>query len=159
MTGYFTFVSDFIPATRRTEGIALFGISGLAPIAINAFVDRLNFPAEDLNLMYPCLGLVVLSSLFALIPVPESARNKEDLRETSGIKHVAAALSTRPLWSTWLATTVFSGLVAVYMAFVTVTAKKQDIEQPGELWAAYALGAVGVRIFEARLPDRLGPTT
>src|SRR5574339_55953 len=31
-TGYFTFASDLIPAERRTEGLALFGISGLIPL-------------------------------------------------------------------------------------------------------------------------------
>ena len=33
--GYFAFVADLIPASRRTEGIALFGISGLLPLMMN----------------------------------------------------------------------------------------------------------------------------
>ncbi len=157
MTGYFTFVSDFIPESRRTEGIALFGISGLAPIAINAVVDRLEMPLSDLNLLFPCLGVVVFISIFALIPVPETATGQREDAEPISLATVQEAIGSTPLLSTWLATIVFSGLVAVYMAFVTVTAKQQGIAHPAELWAAYALGAVGVRLFGARLPDKLGP--
>ena len=41
-TGYFVFVTDFIPQSRRTEGIALFGISGLLPVGLNSIVERLS---------------------------------------------------------------------------------------------------------------------
>jgi MFS family permease len=157
MTGYFTFVSDFIPESRRTEGIALFGISGLAPIAINAVVDQLDIPFADLNMLFPCLGVVVLTSIIALIPVPETAQGLKKDAEPITLIAVTQALGSQSLRSTWLATTVFSGLVAVYMAFVTVTAKQQGISHPAELWGAYAIGAVGVRLFGARLPDRMGP--
>ena len=31
-TGYFTFAADVVPVSRRTEGLAIFGISGLVPL-------------------------------------------------------------------------------------------------------------------------------
>lgn len=33
-TGYFTVAADLVPEARRTEGLALFGLSGLVPLAI-----------------------------------------------------------------------------------------------------------------------------
>ena len=36
---YFTCASDLIPAQRRTEGLALFGIFGILPLLVNPFIS------------------------------------------------------------------------------------------------------------------------
>jgi MFS family permease len=151
-TGYFTFAADIIPESRRTEGLALFGISGLLPLLINPITGEIGIAAESLRWFFPAIGLVVATSLLALIMVPEppAARGK---------RHVPAealqALSLRPVW---FATFVFSSLVAIFMTFVTVTAESRGIENPASLWVTYTAGAVFVRGFGARLPDRIGAT-
>ena len=43
------------------------------------------------------------------------------------------------------------------MTFATVAAAKRGIDNAPTLWLTYALGAVFVRLFGARLPDRVGP--
>ena len=70
-TGYFTYVSDFIPESRRTEGLALFGISGLLPVGFNALIHRLDIPIAELNQLYPYVSTLILASLVALL-VPET---------------------------------------------------------------------------------------
>ena len=65
-------------------------------------------------------------------------------------------LSARPLIPVWVATAIFSSLVAVAMAFAAVTAEARGLSRPALLWATYAGGAAFVRLFGARLPDRVG---
>ncbi len=154
-TAYFTYVADLIPPARRTEGIALFGISGLAPMAINGVLGRIDLPAAELRWVFPAVGVLVLLSLVPVLPLAESRRPPPSTAAPPVA--VGRALLARRLWSVWLATVVFSGLVAVFMAFITVTAARRGIATPADVWFTYAGGAVAVRLFGARLPARVGP--
>ena len=157
-TGYFTLASDIIPVARRTEGLALFGVSGLLPLALNGYAGAMTAAAsggDGLRIFFPVVALCVLSSLVLLAFV-----------EAPPLSHARAAFSLRAIWSgllaqprlwpSWIATTLFSGQVAVFFAFAVVAGEHRGIEDPAFLWVPYALGAVGVRLLGARLPDRLG---
>lgn len=155
-TGYFTFAADIIPESRRTEGIALFGIAGLAPLCVGPLVERAGIEPADVQWFIPVMGVFVLSSVLGLAAMPDDvprppASKKFELRD------VARGLTQRALWPVWLASLVFSGLVIVFMAFAAVTAESRGMSNPSSLWITYAAGAVGVRLFGARVPDRVGP--
>ena len=155
-TGYFTWASDLIPAQRRTEGIALFGVSGLLPIGLNAFVGSMNLPPERLPTLFLALGALIALSLLAVLPLPETLAPEE--RASQGEGGVALrSLLARRLAPVWLATSIFAGLVGLFFAFATVTAKARGIPSPPSLWLSYSLGAVGVRLLGGRLPDQVGP--
>jgi MFS family permease len=153
-TAYFTLAADIVPESRRTEGIALFGITGLIPLIVNPLAGEVGVTPPDLRWFFPLMGLVVLSSLAALVLIEEPERSAPATPHTVG--QVFHALSARPLIPVWLATTIFSGLVAVAMAFATVTAEARGLTRPALLWWTYAGGAACIRLFGARLPDRLG---
>jgi predicted MFS family arabinose efflux permease len=155
-TGYFTLAADLVPASRRTEGIALFGISGLAPLMVAPLRDLLALPAEDLRWFLPAVGLAVLASLFFLPGVPDDSRVGREEREPFRWSDAWAALGKRSLLPVWTATAVFATMVAVFMSFVTVAAEARQIPAPAAVWAAYSGGAVTVRLFGASLPERLG---
>ena len=42
-TGYFALAADLIPQSRRTEGLALFGVAGLLPLLVNPIADITGF--------------------------------------------------------------------------------------------------------------------
>ena len=154
-TAYFTLAADIVPPSRRTEGIALFGITGLLPLVVNPLASEIGVHSPDLRWFLPLMGLLVLASLFCLIGVPESKRAQADPNvEKVGILSI---LSARPLIPVWLATVIFSSLVAIAMSFATVTAESRGLSRPALLWATYAGGAAFVRLLGARLPDVLGP--
>ena len=46
-TGYFAWAGDIIPEERRTEGIALFGVSGLLPLALNLHPPPRQGPSSE----------------------------------------------------------------------------------------------------------------
>ena len=155
--GYFTFAADLIPASRRTEGLALFGVSGLLPLLVNPLSDQLSLSPADLRWFLPCVGIAVALSLLFLWPLKEPKKANAEKRGTFNLKTVTSALKRKPLQPVWLATIIFSSLVAVFMTFTTVTAEARGVERPASLWFSYAIGAATVRLFGGRVPDRIGP--
>jgi MFS family permease len=157
-SAYFTAASDVIPPSRRTEGLALFGVFGLLPIALNPLVSELGLEPSDLPRYFLFLSGVIAASVILILLVPET-RGQKDPDESDDDARLGplAALFAPRLWPVWLATVVFSSLVAAFMSFVTVAARASGLENPALTWLPYAFGAVGVRIFGARLPDAIGP--
>lgn len=151
-TAYFAFAADIIPTSRRTEGIALFGVSGLLPLMVNPVADRLSIQPLELQWFLPVIGLIVLASILPVLPLRDPPRAPRD-RKALPIK---AALLHRDLWSVWWATIVFAGGVAMFFAFASVTAMDRGIANPKDLWFAYAGAAVLIRLFGAKIPDRIG---
>jgi MFS family permease len=155
-SAYFTFAADLVPPSRRTEGLALFGISGLVPLLVNPLSSRLHIAPADLRWFLPIVGSIILLSLAPIAMLEEPRKHARagarPMREALG------ALTARPLWAVWLATVAFAALVAVFMTFATVAATHRDVPDAPSLWLSYALGAVSVRAFGARLPDRIGPS-
>jgi len=152
--GYFALASDIVPMSRRTEGLALFGIAGLAPLTLNAFVHDLGVNAAELRYFFPAVGGVIALSALFIIPIEERPGHHTD--KAYSWREAISALSARPLWPTWLATIVFAGLVATCMAFATVVGAKRGIDNPASMWLVYAAGAATVRVVGSRLPDRVG---
>ena len=153
--GYFTFAADLIPPSRRTEGIALFGVSGLLPLTVNPLATFIGVNPPDLRWFLPAIGVVVAAAALFLIPIAEpAAKTKRSTLSWSDALHALRALS---LWPVWLATIIFSGMVGLFMALSTVMAERIGVAFPTGLWLTYAGGAVGVRLLGARLPDRIGP--
>jgi len=154
-TGYYAFAADLLPAKRRTEGLALFGISGLIPLALNPVLGQMGFGASELRWFFPVLGGVILVSAFFVLKISESKGSTS--RKNLSWKTIRYGLLEPQLWSVWLATIVFGGMVSMYMAFSTVSAQSKGIENPALLWLMYGGGAVGVRFLGARIPDKFGP--
>ncbi|MEQ1507781.1 MAG: MFS transporter, partial [Myxococcota bacterium] len=153
-TGYFTLAADLVPERRRTEGLALFGISGLVPLVINPIAGQLAIAGADFRWFFPALGGLVALSSVTLAPLPETAPGTA--RPPPSARAVLDALRHRALWPVWLATVVFAGLVALFMAFVTVAAADRGVPDPGVVWLTYAIGAVTVRLVGRGVPDRVG---
>lgn len=151
---YFTFAADIIPERRRTEGIALFGVSGLLPLAVSPVAALVGVDPPGLRLFLPLLGLAVASSLLFLWPLPEP---REEATERRSVGDALRALRAPSLWPVWWATVAFAGLVGLMMAFGTVVAERRGVPFPTGMWFAYAGGATVVRLVGARLLDRIGP--
>ena len=127
-TGYFVWLTDLLPEVRRTEGIALFGVSGLAPLAVNAFADQLGVVGSQLHWFLPLLGAVMLSALPALFGVPETVKrgaaaagasptgSDGDTPEALAPPRVLRMLISRAMLPVWLATVVLATMAAVFFS-------------------------------------------
>jgi MFS family permease len=157
LAGFFTLGPDLVPAERRTEGIALFGISGLLPLVVNPLTQRLGIDGGQLRWYFPALALVSLLSLVALARLPETRPRADVDPSAIDARATRRALIAKQVQPIWLATVAFAAMVAVFMAFVTVAAERRGVRDSAAVWLSYAAGAVAIRLLGARLPDRLGP--
>jgi len=156
--GYFTFAADLIPEARRTEGIALFGVSGLLPLVVSPVSTLVGIHPPDLRWFLPLIGVLVAAASLLLLPIPEpTARPDAPPRARLSWQAALRALREKTLWPVWLATVTFAGMVGLFMAFATVVAQRRGVSFPTGMWLTYAGGAVMVRLIGARIPDRVGP--
>ena len=154
-TAYFTCAADLVPASRRTEGLAIFGVSGLLPLLVNPLSDRIGVGARDVRWFLPLMGGAIALSFVPLVLLREPARATGEAAFSP--RAALAALSRRELWPVWLAVSALAALVALFQSFAAVTAEKRGLPGPSSVWLSYALGAAAVRIFGGKLPDRVGP--
>ena len=61
-TAYFTLAADIVPPSRRTEGIALFGVTGLLPLVVNPIAHESGIEASAIQWFLPMMGGLVHSS-------------------------------------------------------------------------------------------------
>ena len=66
-TSLFTYAADCVPASRRTEGLALFGVSGMLPISFSGLLgDAVLARSGYSELFLAALGFAALALLFSL---------------------------------------------------------------------------------------------
>ena len=155
-TGYFTFASDLVVPERRTEGLAIFGVSGLAPLLINPISQAIGVDAPDLRWFFPVISSMVVLSLIPLVKVPDVVSERKTSAEQPVSERNWRVLVAPQLWPVWLVTIILGGLVVLFLSFATVAARSAGLERPTNLWLTYAAGAVVVRLVGARLPDVIG---
>jgi predicted MFS family arabinose efflux permease len=153
-TSLFTYAADLVPALRRTEGLALFGVSGMLPIALGGLLGDLILGRADYPALFlAALGFAVVSLLLSL-PLHEPPRLPGRAEPSRGF---AAALRQRDLLPLWWIGTIFALALASAFAFVKRFVDETGIGSVGGFFAAYASAAIVLRICFGWLPDRVGP--
>lgn len=151
-TGYFTYAADLIPAHRRTQGMAVFGLSGMIPGMFGAalgdlVVARAGF--TGLFLVVAALDLVTLAVAATLRPLPAAP----SLKERPRILTLARVEALRPVWLLTLAFGLAFGSLLTFMrTFVDAT----GVGSVGLFFACYSTVAVLLRLAFSWLPDRAG---
>lgn len=153
-TALFTYGADQVPATRRTEGIALFGISGMLPIALGGVLGDIVLARWDFDVFFVVvLGFGILSLLLS-VPLPESRLTG---RPGDRPRRFSASVTQRDLLPLWWITLVFSLALTAYFTFLKTFVVDTGIGSVGLFFSTYAATAIGLRLFAAWVPDRVGP--
>ncbi len=153
-TGLFTLAADWIPARRRTQGFALFGVSGMLPISLGGLLGDWILERADYAALFA--GAAVLAGGSLLV----SLRLRDRPRDPAGgdpARGFTAALTQRdlvPLW--WLGGIFATALSAVFTFFKRYVMETQ-IGSVGGFFSAYAGTAIALRLLLGWLPDRVGP--
>jgi predicted MFS family arabinose efflux permease len=147
-----THAADLVPATRRAEGMALFGVSGLLPMSVSGVLGDLILRHAG----YPTLFLVsaaFAAGSFALsLPLRDHPRGADDLPARGFLRAVAE----RDLLPLWLIGTVFAVAITAVFGFLKTFVLTTGIGTVGGFFTAYSLAAVVVRLFFGWVPDRIG---
>ncbi|AKF04854.1 MFS transporter [Sandaracinus amylolyticus] len=160
LAALFTSATDLVPAARRVEGLATFGVSGLMPVALGGLVGDLVLQhagfTELFVLMLACSSLGLLVSL----ALPETgARQGRDAvhvhaRAQRGFVAVALQRDLLPVWFIGLA---FASALGATYAFLATFVLEEHIGSVGLFYGWYAAMAILLRLTAGWVPERVGP--
>ncbi len=147
-TTILTYAADSIPAVTRTQGLAIYGLSGLIPIATGGFfgdvvIDAFGFP----GLFIGAAACMVISwSIFWTMPVLP-------VRKPEPRRGFWAAFAQANLLPLWFATLLFAiGMEAVF-TFTRTFVEDRGVGTTGIFFASYGIVAAITRIAGGRVYD------
>ena len=158
MATFFTLAADIAPAGKRTQGIALFGISGhLSGIVGVPLGEKILVMGGYNALFVSAAGFALLSML---ISGAASEPDNTHVSQNRSIEHplrkfLKLALlreNTVPL----LATSIFALGITSYMVFLKPFVRESGIGFVSFFFVSYSLTAVFVRLIAGNWPDRFG---
>jgi MFS family permease len=155
-TALFTYAADCVPERRRTQGLMLFGVSGMLPIALGGLIGDAVLAGAGYDALFQVgLGLAAVALLLAL-PLPETAAftAATDDEAPFGFRKVLVQPDLVPVWGI---TTVFALALAAMFTFLKTFVMHSGTGSVGGFFSTYAGVALGFRIFLGWLPDRVGP--
>lgn len=149
----FTYGTDVIPKSRRTEGIALFGVSGLLPIGIAGIVgDFVLSIAGFRELFLTAAGFAVIT-LFLSLPLSERRPTLKPGESPRGFWNIVTQRNLLPIW--WMIGS-FSTALTGYFVFIRRYVDDTGFGSVGLFFSTYVAVAILERVFLGWLPDRVG---
>jgi len=152
-TALMTHAADLLPARRRTEGIGLYGISGLLPMSISGVLgDVILRHGTYADLFHVSTGFA-LASLLLSLPLRDVRHPAHEL-PGRGFLAAVAQPDLRPLWFIGL---VFATALTAQFTFVKTFVLETGIGSVGLFFTAYSIAAIVLRLGFAWVPERVGP--
>lgn len=150
---FFTIAADVVPASRRTEGIAVFGVSGLLPLSLGGLLGDLILGRWDYSVLFLFSALVSLISLLLCTAIPETrpARSKE-----GAPTQLLTIFLARNLIPLWILTFGFTCGLTSYFTFLKTYIDKTNVGTVGLFFFAYSASAVICRLFFSWIPQKVG---
>jgi MFS family permease len=152
-SAFFTYAADTIPESRRTEGIGLFGISGMLPVGIGPTLGDWILANAGYTQFFQASAVLAFLSLlisFAIYDQPRHEVHEEPARS------FASTLGQRDLMPLWFIGAVFSTATAGAFIFLKTYVVEAGLGTIGSFFQFYSMAAIGLRLFLGWLPDRLG---
>jgi MFS family permease len=151
----FTYAADHVPARARTQGLALFGVSGMLPIALGGVLGDVLLGSGHVGWLFGVSLALAVASLLLSLPMPESPR--PDHPHDPDSLGLRAALVQRDLVPLWWIGTVFSIALTAFFVFTRRFVDETGIGSVGLFFSAYTAAAIVLRVGFGWVPDRIGP--
>ena len=151
-SGLFTYAADLIPPSRRTEGIAIFGISGLLPISVGAAIGEWIEVGAGYDMLFLAGSVLAAVSLLLSLPL----RDVPGDPDAEPPRSFSAALRQPDLRPLWIATGVFATALAAPFTFMKPFVMESGIGSMAGFFNAYSISGVVLRLLLSGLPDRIG---
>lgn len=148
--GTATAAQDLSPDHRRGEAASFFSISIYGGLAFGPFGGEWLYRNHGPSAMWTAAAICCVISFILAAFIPKSLGRVENPPPRRGILHPAAILPGTVLL---LGLFAFSG----FTAFLALYTEKNDLGTAGPYFLLYGILVLAVRIFGARLPDKLGP--
>ena len=154
-TSLFTYAADHVPESRLTQGLGVFGVSGMLPISVGGLLGDLSLSLAGYDALFAVaagFGVAALATALPLTDHPETLKSPRP--PGSGFR---AGLVQRDLLPLWWITTVFAFAMAAAFTFLKLYVEEVGFGTVGSFLTPYTLVAIALRIFFGALPDQVGP--
>ena len=152
-TPLFTYGADLIPASRRTEGLALFGISGFVSMGLSGVLGDVILGWRGFNELFVAASGFAFMAWFLAMVLPERA---PQVAHGDRGRSFFAAIRSAELLPVWFATGIFAVSVTSYFTFLRTYIDEVGFGSVGAFFVAYGVAAVLLRVVFAWLPGRVG---
>jgi len=149
----FTHAADLIPPARRTEGMALFGVSGLLPISLGGLLGDLILQRAGYAQLFETSTAFAAAALVLALPLGDRRPHPDDLPARGYL----AAVTDRRLLPLWFIGFVFAGTVTAVFTFLKTFVMSTGLGSVGLFFSAYSIAGVLLRLALGWLPERIGP--
>jgi predicted MFS family arabinose efflux permease len=149
-TTMLTYGADSIPIERRTQGLAIFGLSGLLPIAIGGYAGDVligSFGFDGLFLAAAAVSTLSWLTVWTLPVLPVLGRQPR--------RSFWAAFGQRNLRPLWFVTLLFSVGLESLFTFTRTFVDDRQVGTAGLFFATYGIAAAVTRVVGGQLYDRV----
>jgi len=153
---YFTYASDLVPAARRAEGIAVFGVAGVVSNGVGPGIGEWILAHADWQAFFlTAAGLGVISiGVTALLPVRTRGHA---LAGTVGVGEALKVMHASGIARVFVTMLLFGAGVDVALFYVAPFTRTVGLAHASPFFVAYMGAAVATRLVGRRLLDELGP--
>lgn len=153
-SAFFTVAADLVPAARRTEGLALFGVSGILPISLGGLLGDAILARAGYPTLFGVAAALATLSFAVSLPLRDSRPETPHAEPSRGFRGAALQRDLVPLW---FIGTVFATALAAVFTFVKTFVLDTGVGSMGLFFTFYSAAAVVLRLFLGWLPERIGP--
>ena len=146
----FTIAADLVPASRRAEGIAIFGVSGLLPLALGGLIGDFVIVDGDYRPLFAITAVCAALGWLISLPLPETRQGGP----SRSFFAAARAPELRPLW--FVGTVFAMGLASYFVFLKTYLIEEPALGTMGLFYGVYVLAAVFLRVAFGWVPERFG---
>lgn len=150
----FAFAAAIVPASRRFEGIALFGVSGMLPMSVGGLLGDAILAVTAYQVLFVVAAGLSTGALLLSLPLRDPGARPPEPASGGSWLHAARAAGLLPIW---MVAMVFGAAVAAPFTFLKTFVMKTGIGSVGLFFTVYSLTAVALRVVAGSLPDRVGP--
>ncbi len=150
-TALLTLSADVLPESRRTQGLALYGLGGLIPLATGGAIGDVLIDVGGFDLLFVCAALLSLASwsLVWRVPTYPTAAAGGPRR---GFWAALRQINLLPVW--WLTMLFAVGLEALF-TFIRTFVDEREVGSVGMFFLVYGGVAIAVRILTSGRLDSL----
>lgn len=154
MMSFFTYAANRVPESRRTQGLGLFGLSGLLSISVAGLSGDWLVDAFGYSALFWAAGGASLLSLALAFSLPDAPST--DAGHQPRVREAVALGVRRDLLPAWVLVFAFGFSYAAARTFFKTWSVESGISSAGVFFASYSLTAAIVRVGLGWLPDRVG---
>lgn len=150
----FTIAADVVPPSRRTEGIALFGVSGLLPMSLAGLIgDAILARAGYFELFAATVLAATLGGVASWLLADSRPVVHAGGPAPRSFFATAMVPTLRPLW---LLSFAFALAIASYYTFLRTFIDHVGVGSMGLFYSVYSGAAIALRVVLGWVPDRIG---